>query len=69
LGHGNYAPRIYARACINGTWCSPVTVDTLAPGAESHLDLDVWNGYIYVAYSKSGEIYCAILDLFNETRS
>ena len=60
--------RIYLRAYIDSSWCSPVTVDTLGVGEESHLDLDVWNGYIYVAYAKGGDIYCAVLDFFNDNR-
>ncbi len=59
---------IYLRAYVNGSWCSPVTIDVLPQGQESHLDLDIWNGYIYVAYSKSGSIKCAKLDLFNGVR-
>lgn len=66
MGH-NMVYRIYVRVRINGTWSNPITVDTLGLGEESHLDLEVWNGYIYVAYSKGGYIYSAVLDFFDRS--
>ncbi|MCD6283314.1 PKD domain-containing protein [bacterium] len=49
-------------------WTLPIEVDTLSYGEESHLDLDVANGYVYMAYTKDGVINCAVLDFFNDNR-
>jgi len=61
---------IKVRAYINGAWSDPpIPVDVIGSrSAESYLDMDIADGYVYIAYSKEGNIYCAILDFFQGNR-
>ena len=47
-----------------------VPVFNTGEGGVSHLDLDVYNGYVYIAYSDviEDEIRCAMLDFFAGNR-
>lgn len=60
-----------AAMCLGGNW-STKDVDN-SVGADTHLDMDVFDGYQYVVYSKaagdgSNDVRCAILDFFNGNR-
>jgi|GEM_PF-1632339 len=62
---------VFAQAYMDDDWLdNAVEVVNLGEDGVSHLDLDVWNGYIFVAYSDviADEIRCAILDFFNGNR-
>jgi len=57
---------IYVEVYMDDEWVElEDPIDNLGVGGISHLDLDVSNGYIYVAYSNNDNIYCAVLDFYD----
>ncbi len=57
---------IYVEVYMDDDWVElEDPIDNLGVGGISHLDLDVSNGYIYVAYSKNDNIYCAVIDFYD----
>lgn len=53
------------QAYYDGDWQGPMTVTSLVPYQVSHLDMATSDGYVYIAYSNSGRIYCAVIDFCN----
>ncbi len=56
---------IYLLVYYSGSWQDPVEVDQLNQGEVSHLDLDIHDGYIFIAYSHDDGIYCAVIDFYD----
>ncbi len=57
------------RLSIGGTWTSPIPIAELG-NYPSHVDMDIDNGYIYIAYSapyhrEHTAVWCAVADLLN----
>jgi hypothetical protein len=63
---------IYVKCRFNGDtgWLAPIYVDDQVPGVydNSYLDMEVHDGYIYIAYSKNRDMYCHIMDYYGGNR-
>jgi hypothetical protein len=62
---------IYVKCQCDGyNWTDPILVDEQVPDVydPSHLDMEIRDAYVYIAYSKNGDIYCRTLDFFRGNR-
>lgn len=62
---------IYVKCAFGDSeWSEPILVDNQVPGVRgnSHLDMVINDAYIYIAYSKNGDVYCRTMDFFRGNR-
>jgi len=59
---------VYLLVYVSSSWQNPIQVHQLNQGEESHLDLDVHDGYVFIAFSHDDGVYCAVLDFYGGNR-
>ena len=60
---------VYVDVYMNNQWLTqPILLDQMPGIVSTPLDLDISDGYVYVAYSKGGDIYSRAIDFFSGNR-